>query len=218
MAAVLPTSPAWKDRYLKGSSDLTFDGQPLRTYLLSNKLGWVVRLDALLDQLDWKRLRPSTWPVGRQPFPPDLIVRLYLYATLTKADLSLRSLERLARGDIGALYICHGLKPSYRTIGLILNRFSRLLADEFFLSVTRTLIEKLELKPGLTALDGTVVESAASRHRLVSSRPAAQLASELRRRLEQEPEDPHLPYQRRRAEQTQWMIAEREKKEGARQR
>ena len=201
-----------RQRYMKGPSELSINGQPLREYLLENGGAWVVALNDLLEILDWSSLRPLTWPVGREPFPPDIAVRLAIYGSFIQTKVSLRSLQRLARMDVGAWYICQGLKPSYVTIGEKLAACSFQLKEEFFLSVTRKLLDLMNVGPSTAALDGTVVESAASRYRLLSSNSSAQLTAHLKKRLQEEPDNKQLPRQVARAERTQQVIAEREKK------
>jgi hypothetical protein len=197
---------------MKGNPSLTIDGKSLREHLLDNGASWVVALKELLGKLDWRSLRPPTWPAGREPFPPDVAVRLAIYGGLVEAKVSLRSLERLALMDVGAWYICEGLKPSYRTIGEKLNACSVTLSEEFFLSVTKTLLTLMNVEAGTAALDGTVIESAASRYRLLSANSSAKLVTELKKRLQEAPENRQLPRQLARAERTQEVIAEREKK------
>jgi hypothetical protein len=197
---------------MKGNPNPTINGQPLREYLLENNSAWIVALNDLFERLDWRSLRPPTWPVGREPLPPDIAVRLAIYGSFVQTKVSLRSLERLAQMDVGAWYICRGFKPSYNTIGEKLAACAFQLKEEFFLSVTRTLVQLMNVKPGTEALDGTVVESAASRYRLLSAGSAAQLTAQLKKRLQEEADNRQLPGQLARAEQTEQVIAEREKK------
>lgn len=201
-----------RQRYMKGNPELSVNGQPLRDYLLENDGAWIVGLKDLLSRLDWRPLRPPTWPVGREPFPPDVVVRLAIYGAFVQTKVSLRSLERLARMDVGAWYICEGRKPSHVTIGEKLAACSFQLKEEFFVSVTRTLLEIMDVGPGRAALDGTVVEAAASRYRLLSSNSSAQLTAQLKKQLQEDPKNKQLPRQLERAERTQKVIAEREKK------
>jgi hypothetical protein len=74
---------------------------------------------------------------------------------------SLRELEQLAVRDVGTWFLCGGLQPDHSTLGKFIVRHEGLLSDAFFVSTTRALAQKLGLKAGEAAADGTVIQAAA---------------------------------------------------------
>src|SRR6202007_3452453 len=79
---------------------------------------------------------------------------------------SLRELERLARTDLGAMWLSAGHQPDHSTVGKYTNLHRELLAEEFFVKLVNQLARRLHLPVGVTAADGTVIEAATSYRRL----------------------------------------------------
>ena len=79
---------------------------------------------------------------------------------------SLRELERLARTDLGAMWLSAGHQPDHSTVGKFINLHRELLAEEFFVKLVNQLARRLHLPVGVTAADGTVIEAATSYRRL----------------------------------------------------
>jgi hypothetical protein len=156
------------DRY-----DLFFGNQRLDRYLLQSGDGWVVRLGELLKGVDYGRFYPRYSGHGRKALHPRTLLGLIVYGTLVRRG-SLRELERLARTDLGAMWLSAGHQPDHSTIGKFINLHAELLSDEFFVALVKELARRLKLGPGVLAGDGTVVEAASS-HWVRLRREAAEL-------------------------------------------
>jgi transposase len=135
--------------------------QPLDQYLEDARLGWVVRMRTLLEQVDLSAFTARYEGTGRRPYHPRVILGLILYGMLEK-KWSLRELEVLSARDVGAWWICGGLRVDHSTIGRFLTRHDDLVTEEFFVALTRTIVGQLRIKGGNAVIDGTVIEAAAS--------------------------------------------------------
>jgi hypothetical protein len=91
----------------------------------------------------------------------------------------LRELEGLARRDVVAWWLCGGHQPDHSTIGKFIVLHSEVLTDEFFVTLVKHLVARMRLGPTLTAGDGTIIEAAACRFRLLRVEAAQQAAQEL---------------------------------------
>jgi len=133
----------------------------LEKYLREGNMKWVLRLAALVDELDWSAFEASYQPGGRPPLHPKRVVGLILYGLMLK-QTSLRELEALAQRDVGAWWVTGGLMPDFTTITKFLQRHEVLLTEEFFQQTTALVVKRLNLTRSDIAIDGTVVQAAAS--------------------------------------------------------
>lgn len=133
----------------------------LDKYLEAEGLNWVLKLAALLEELDWKPFETAYKPGGRPPIHPRLMVGLILYGMMLK-QMSLRQLEALSKRDIGAWWMGGGLTPDFSTFTRFIQRHRESLSEEFFVKTTWLIVKRLKLGKGTVAIDGTVMQSAAS--------------------------------------------------------
>jgi transposase len=172
--------------------------QRLNDYLREAGLGWVLKLAALLAELDLSALTCRYQLSGRKAFHPRTLLGLTVYGILNR-QWSLRELEALARRDVGAWWLCGGHQPDHSTIGKFIQLHAEVLTEEFFVALVKHLIMRLKLMPGVVAGDGTVVDAAASSYRLLRAEAMLQAAEETQARLAAEPGNWRL---RRKAEAT----------------
>lgn len=132
---------------------------PLEQYLEQCGLKAVRVLRELMEQVDVSAFEEAYKPGGRRPIHPRIVLSLIFYGMQLK-QWSLRELEQLAKRDVGAWLLCRGLQPDHSTLGKFIVRHEQLLSDAFFVSTTRTLAQKLGLKEGEAAADGTVIQAA----------------------------------------------------------
>ena len=160
----------------------------LDEYLQARGLSWVVRLRQELERVDYTALMVGYDAVGRCPYHPRTILGLIVYGMCCR-QWSLRDLEALGVRDTGAWWICGGLQPDHSTIGDFFSRHREVLSEEFFVTLVKDLARRVKLPAGVVAGDGTVVEAAASHHRMLTLE-AAQLAAErARATAERAPQD-----------------------------
>lgn len=134
---------------------------PLEKFLEAGGLKWVLRLAKLMEELDWTAFEASYKPGGRPPLHPKRVVGLIMFGMMLK-QTSLRQLEGLALRDLGAWWLTGGLTPDYTTITKFIQRHEKLLSNEFFVATTSLIVKRLKLTTSDIAIDGTVVQSAAS--------------------------------------------------------
>ena len=101
-----------EERFLSGAEGDFFVGaQGLAEYLAANQQGWVVKLKVLVSELDYSpfygRYKDEG---GRRPIHPRVMLGLIVYG-ITQGKWSLRELERLARMDLGALWMSGRVQP-----------------------------------------------------------------------------------------------------------
>jgi transposase len=133
----------------------------LDKYLEAEGLSWVLKLATLLGELDWKPFETAYKPGGRPPIHPRLMVGLILYGMMLK-QVSLRQLEALSKRDIGAWWMAGGLTPDFSTFTRFIQRHREVLSEDFFVKTTWLIVKRLKLGKGTVAIDGTVMQSAAS--------------------------------------------------------
>tara|TARA_R110000796_G_scaffold200418_2_gene316437 strand:- start:3650 stop:4273 length:624 start_codon:yes stop_codon:yes gene_type:complete len=80
---------------------------------------------------------------------------------------SLRALERLARVDLGAMWVTGGIAPDHADIGRFICLHEQALSQTFFEALTRTVLARTGTSTACLAGDGTVIEAACSHYRLL---------------------------------------------------
>jgi transposase len=157
-------------------TDLYLGNERIDRYLSRCQQPLALRVRVLLRGLDYSMFALRYSGHGRKAIHPCNMVGLIVYGTL-KGRASLRELEELAQTDIGAMWLSGGHLPDHSTIGKFVQLHGELLGEEFFTSLTRSLLSQQGVTRGAVAADGTVVEAAASRFRLLKLE-AARLAAE----------------------------------------
>src|SRR5215831_14348882 len=142
--------------------ELVVGAQRLDAYLREVGLGWVLRLAALLRELDLSALIGRYQPTGRKAFHPRTLLGLIVYGIVNR-QWSLRELEGLARRDVGAWWLCGDHQPDHSTIGKFIVLHSEVLTDEFFVTLVKHLVARMRLGRRLPQATGRL--SAACRFR-----------------------------------------------------
>src|SRR6266481_5211850 len=157
-----------EERFLSGAEGDFFVGeQGLAEYLDAHQQGWVVKLKVLVSELDYTEFYGRYKDDGgRRPIHPRVMLGLIVYG-ITQGKWSLRELERLARMDLGALWMSGRVQPDHSTIGKFIQLHAELLSEQFFTTLVKQLVRKLHLSAGTVGLDGTVIAAAASHYRML---------------------------------------------------
>lgn len=185
-----PNEKVWGIGFHNPSPDrLCIGDLPLKNYLINNNMLWVLRLRSFLSELDWSSFSAAYTGRGRKPGHPMLFIGLIIYGML-EGKWSLRELERLAIRDLGAWWACGGLQPDHSTIGNFINLHADILTEDFFIDLTQEIFKLLNLSPGDVAGDGTVIESAGSRLKLLKAEAAREVAKAARQSAKENPADP----------------------------
>jgi transposase len=127
---------------------------------------------------------------GRKAFHPSNLLGLIVYGILNR-QWSLRELEGLARRDTGACWLCGGHQPDHSTIGKFITLPAKVLTEEFFVGLVKHLAARLKLSLTLSAGDGTLMDTAASRFLACCS--ATQPHRWPRKRAKPRPQGPMTP-------------------------
>ncbi|HVA40321.1 MAG TPA: IS1182 family transposase [Candidatus Binataceae bacterium] len=191
-AGAIQSSPDEAGLFLDAKPCELFVGaQRLDDYLREAGLGWVLRLSTVLAEVDLAALTRRYQASGRKAFHPRTLLGLIVYGILNR-QWSLRELKNLARRDVGAWWLCGGHQPDHSTIGKFIVLHGEILTEEFFVDLVKHLVTRLRLGPTLTAGDGTLLDAAASRFRLLWSEAAEQAAQEARETAAAAPDDAKL--------------------------
>jgi transposase len=186
----------------------------LDSYLRAIGSGWVVKLREELEQVDYGRLIAAYQSGGRRPFHPRVMVGLMVYGILLK-QWSLRELEGLAARDVGAWFICGGHQPDHSTIGKFLQMHQEALSEAFFVELTHRLVHRLGAQGKVAAIDGTVIEAASSRFRLLKAEAAREMAKAAVGAANDHPADEALAVAAREAQAVAEIVSAREEKQRA---
>lgn len=185
--------------------------QTLRDYLKQSEMGWVIRLGKLIGQSDLSGFISAYQATGRKAIHPRVLLGLIVYGMLL-GQWSLRDLEKLARRDVGAWWLCGGLQPDHSTIGKFICLHAELLSEAYFVSLTRMLVKALRISSTDIAGDGTVIEACGSRWKSMKAEAVRQEAQRARQRAEKSPEDPQAARKAEELEHAAQVAAQRQAK------
>ncbi len=187
--AAAARQPISDERFLDDDPyHLLIGDRRLDQVLESNGMRWVVELRKLLTSLDYSLLTAQYSTRGRRALHPRTVLGLIVYGLFVK-QLALRELEQLSVANIGAWWICGGRRLDHSTIGKFVQLHEDVLGHEFVTALAAWLVQQLHLRPGVASIDGTVVESAASRWKLVQAEAAALAAAEARQAAVAQPDN-----------------------------
>jgi transposase len=142
----------------------------------------------LLAAQDWSALRAKYRPGGRRPYDPAAMTGLVLMG-LMRGDTSLRQLERLARSDLGVMWVTGGICPDHSVIGRFILLHAAALEGDFLAALTGRVLQATGSDTGTLAGDGTVIAAQASRLGTLKREALAQAAREARATAQAAPDD-----------------------------
>lgn len=149
-----------------GPRGLQVAGFLLPDYLKQGGICDVFVVRQLLEEQDWSAFKAAYRPGGRRPYAPRAMMGLILHGVM-QGRSSLRELEDLARVDLSCWWLTGGILPDHSSIGRFIQQHEALLTDDFFTSLTRSVVKATQSDVARIAGDGTIVESAASRYKTV---------------------------------------------------
>lgn len=159
----------------------------LYDYLRQTKLHTPLVVATLLDQQDWTGFEAAYKPLGRLAYSPRGVMGLIVYGVM-QGITSLRGLERFARLDLGCLWVSSGITPDHASLGRFLLKHEAILSHDFFEALTRTILKQTNTSTTLLAGDGTLVEAACSRYRLLKAEAVRERLSQAQHCYEQSTE------------------------------
>ena len=161
---------------------------PLEQYLRESGQTGVFTVARLLDEQDWAEFEGRYAATGRPPFSPRQMMGLILYGVMQGVH-SLRELERLARLDLGCMWITGGIAPDFTKVGRFITKHGPSLTSSFFESLTGQILKATGSKTARLAGDGTVIEAACSHYRLLKEEAIRERAAAAQAALTARPDD-----------------------------
>ena len=186
---VLRTAVDSGRRFITGDAKAIFVGTtPLPDYLKQAGQVTPFTVASLLDQQDWRVFEGRYSATGRAPYSPRLMIGLILYGVM-QAVHSLRDLERLARLDLGCILVTGGITPDHTNIGRFIVMHEVSLTQDFFESLTGSILKATGSDSTRVAGDGTVIEAACSHYKLLKEEAVRTSAAAAQQALEKAPGD-----------------------------
>lgn len=162
----------------------------------------------LLDEQDWQTFEQRYAATGRAPYAPRLMMGLILYGVMQGVH-SLRELERLARLDLGCMWITGGIAPDHANIGRFIVMHEASLTQDFFESLTRTILKATHSNNTRLAGDGTVIESACSHYNLLKEEAVKARSAAAIKAVEHAQDDADAHHEQQSSQQCEEMFEQR---------
>ena len=191
-----------------GDSVLRIGNQSLEDYLLMTNIMQPILIKEFLSKQDWSLFEKNYSKKGRRPYKPEVMVGLILYG-LTNGVSSLRDLTRMARLDLGCIFITEGAFPDNSSICRFIQRHTELLSEEFFINLTRLVLKTTRSGVSSVAGDGTIIEAASSRYRLMKQEAIVEQRNKLLLKAEAAPDDAKLAADTAKIEQVTNILQDR---------
>ena len=102
--------------------------------------------------------------------------------------------------------------PSYSIISRFISKNEAFLTESFFERLTGEILRKTQSQSSSVAVDGTVIQAAASRYRTIKLEAAEEAAKEARRKATETPDDAKLVQKAAHAEGVEKEVKRREAK------
>lgn len=172
-------------------TNITIGNTLLETHLkLANqKLPLVIA--QVLDDESWDVFEQRYSNQGRPPYAPRNMLGLIFYGFMQGVS-SLRGLERIARLDLGCMWVSGAIAPDHANIGRFINMHSESLTTSFFSSMIQTALRRTG--SGVTSLagDGTVIEAACSHYKVCREEALKAAGEDAQKALDKDPKNSHL--------------------------
>jgi len=129
----------------------------------------------LLEKQDWGGFEARYGLYGCAAYGPMSMTGMILYGLMQGIE-TLRGLERLARTDVGCMWVTGGITPDHATIGRFIILQGDLLTGDFFEKLTRNILKITGSKASSLAGDGTVIQGVSSRYNTIKHEAAQEMA------------------------------------------
>jgi hypothetical protein len=127
------STPGIKRRFnAPAPTNITIGNTLLEEHLTLAKQKLPLVIAQVLDNQSWIVFEQRYSNQGRPPYAPRNMLGLILYGFMQGVS-SLRGLERLARLDLGCMWVTGGIAPDHANIGRFIHMHSKSLT-EFFLN------------------------------------------------------------------------------------
>ena len=126
-------------------------------------------LNAVLEELDYRKLTATYSRLGRIEYSPRLLFKVVLYACC-RGIYSSREIERACRENVNFMYLLEGQKePDHNTIDRFRSKHLPEAAEDLLYQMVELLVKNGEISFEKSAvfIDGTKIESNAGRYTFV---------------------------------------------------
>jgi len=195
-------------------NDIFLGAVSLKVHLRSAglKAPFVIR-DLLLEQ-DWREFESQYHSRGRAPYAPMAMMGLILYG-VGQGIHSLRTLEQMARVDLGCMWVSGGIGPDHSVIGQFIARHADLISSGLFESLTASVLKRSGGNSQQLAGDGTVIEAACSHYGLLHQEAVEAQHQAARDAVDKVPDDATKQARLEQAEYTAELMRTRVEKKQA---
>lgn len=135
----------------------------------------------LVERLDLSRFEAEHSEEGRPSYPPQLLLKVWLYA-YAQGLTSSRRLEQRIHEDLGFRYLAGGLKPDFWTLNRFRQKHPKAVND-VFTQVIEVARRMGMVRLGRVAIDSTRVQANASPDRSDSCQQLRRERARLRQRI-----------------------------------
>ena len=167
---------------------ILLNGVRLDEHLIRTGETSALKVRQLLQQQCWLEFEAAYRPGGRPAYAPRAMVGLILYGIM-RGITSLRDLEQFARVDLGCMWVSGGILPDHSILGRFIQRHADYLSEDFFISLTRQVLRVTGSDTHTVSGDGTVIEAAASRYRVVKEEALKQAVEQAQQAVAEAPQD-----------------------------
>lgn len=197
-------------RFVSGDASAIFLGTvPLEEHLRQSGQTAAFTVAKLLDAQNWDGFEARYAATGRAPYSPRLMLGLILYGVMQGVH-SLRDLERMARLDLGCMWVTGGIAPDHTNIGRFITMHEKSLTEDFFESLTASILTATGSSSARLAGDGTVIEAACSHYNLLKEEALKAKLGAARLALEAAPDDADLKQEVQASERCAEIFKERQ--------
>ena len=200
-----------KVRFVVGDpSGILISNKPLDDVLINFELTDVFHVKNLLQEQDWKEFTKRYKAGGRPGYHPSAMVGLILFGIM-EGRTSLRQLETMARADVRCWWLMAGIFPDHSKIGQFMIDHQETLTVKFFESLTKAVLKRTGTGGKVVAVDGTVIQAAASNFKNIRREAAEEKSAEARQRAKENPADEKAEASAQLAEEVAETARERER-------
>lgn len=180
--------------------NISIGNKSIEEHLLMANIMQPIYIKELLSKQDWTVFEEQHPIKGTRAYLPVSMVGLILYG-LMQGISSLRDLSRMARVDLGCIYLTEGVFPDSSSICRFINRYKEILSEAFFINLTKSILKVTRSRVRSLAGDGTIIEAAASRYNLMKQEAIEEKKKEARVKSAAYPEDKALTLAAKKMEQ-----------------
>lgn len=170
---------------------VSIGNKSIEQHLLMADIRQPFYIKELLSKQDWTVFEEHRSTKGTRAYQPQAMVGLIMYG-LMQGISSLRDLARMARVDLGCIYITEGVFPDNSSICRFINRYKETLSETFFINLTRSILKVTRSGIRSLAGDGTIIEAAASRYSLMRQEAVDEKRKEAHAKSVANPDDKTL--------------------------